>query len=444
MKETDQSARGTALEILMKYEKEGKKLGPLLLSVIQDKDITDKRDLALIKILTEGTVERLITLDYIIDLVSKTKTARMKSTVRMIIRLGTFQLVFMDSIPDRAAVNESVELAKKKHLDGLVPFVNGVLRAVAGRRDEGINYPDWSVEFSCPGWIADLMRNGYGEEKARKMLGAGMGSRPLYLRVNRCRSDGSLLQEKLRREGYSAVRTDHPYTLVAKEGHLSPADSESFALGLYSVQDLSSQLAMYDLCEQIKVYIKSTKTVHINVFDLCSAPGGKTCFAAEMLTSELKDDPDKSFCITAFDISDKKLSKVRENLSRTGTGNVRTEKRDASEYDPLLEEKADIIIADLPCTGLGVIGRKVDIKYRVHQEDVTALCKLQRAILDNAIRYLKPSGILMFSVCTVTKEETERQSEYIEKSGLHKISERLFLQGVDPCDGFYYSLWKKD
>ncbi len=174
MKETDQSARGTALEILMKYEKEGKKLGPLLLSVIQDKGITDKRDLALIKILTEGTVERLITLDYIIDLVSKIKTAKMKSTVRMIIRLGTFQLVFMDSIPDRAAVNESVELAKKKHLDGLVPFVNGVLRAVAGRRDAGINYPDWSVEFSCPGWIADLMRNGYGEEKARKMLGSGM------------------------------------------------------------------------------------------------------------------------------------------------------------------------------------------------------------------------------------------------------------------------------
>ena len=180
-----------------------------------------------------------------------------------------------------------------------------------------------------------------------------------------------------------------------------------------------------------------------DVCDLCAAPGGKSCFLAEMLDGKKDKLSDIRYSLKAFDISDAKLDKIKENIGRTGLGNIRPCLNDATVFNEEMENSADIIIADIPCSGLGVIGRKVDIKYRVKPEDIDTLCKLQRVILDNAVRYLRPSGILMFSVCTVTKEETVEQTSYIEKLGLHKISEQLFLQGVDPCDGFYYSIWQK-
>ena len=147
--------------------------------------------------------------------------------------------------------------------------------------------------------------------------------------------------------------------------------------------------------------------------------------------------------MNAFDISEAKLEKLRENMVRTGLTGIETAVRDASLYDPSLKETADIIIADLPCSGLGVIGRKVDIKYRVRPDDIAELCELQRRMLDNAADYLKKQGILLFSVCTVTREETADQAEYLQNKGLHKIKERQLLQGIDPGDGFYYSVWKK-
>ena len=129
-------------------------------------------------------------------------------------------------------------------------------------------------------------------------------------------------------------------------------------------------------------------------------------------------------------------------MARTGASGISTTVSDASLFHPEFEGKADAVIADLPCSGLGVIGRKVDIKYRIRPEDVRELCELQRSMITNALRYLKPGGILIFSVCTVTREDTSEQSQFIEKTGLHKITERIFLQGADPCDGFYYSIWK--
>ncbi len=432
----------------MRYEREGIKLTPLLLDVLEKYDEMDRRDRAFVVSLVEGVVERLITLDWVINEVSDRHTDKMKPVIRMIIRLGAYQLLFMDHVPDPASVNEAVKLVRTKHMDGLSGFVNGVLRAIARLRDEGIKYPGIEVEYSCPQWIADSFRSAYGDNKAGNMIRAGIGIGNLYLRVNQRLTDKDVLSNRLAEEGIKTepVRTANggelPYTLLVRSGRLVPSESECFRKGLYSVQDLSSQQAMYELWDQILVYIKSHNIVDINIVDLCAAPGGKTCALAEMLDGNINHMSDIGYNLRAFDVSGAKLKKIRENIERTGSDNICSCINDATIFNEEMEKSADIIIADLPCSGLGVIGRKVDIKYRVRQDNINVLCKLQRDIIDNAVRYLKPSGILMFSVCTVTKEETVEQASYIEKIGLHKISERLFLQGIDPCDGFYYSIWQ--
>ena len=442
------NTRRIALDILVRYEREGRKLTPLLLDILEDYDEMDRRDRAFVASLAEGVVERLITLDWVINEVSDRHTDKMKPVIRMIIRLGAYQLLFMDHVPDSASVNESVKLARSKHMDGLSGFVNGVLRAIARLRDEGIEYPDAETEYSCPKWIADTFRSSFGDTNAETMIKAGIGAGNLYLRVNHCLIDKISLKNKLMDEGIETetVLTEDgeelPYTLLVKSGKLVPSESESFRKGLYSVQDLSSQRAIYELWNCILVYINKRSEVDINIIDLCAAPGGKTCFLAEMLDGQKDKLSDVRYSLKAFDISDAKLNKIRENIYRAGSHNICACVNDATVFNVEMERSVDIIIADLPCSGLGVIGRKVDIKYRTKQEDIVALCKLQRNILENAARYLRPNGILMFSVCTVTKEETAEQASYIEKLGLHKISERLFLQGVDPCDGFYYSIWQ--
>ncbi len=439
------NTRQIVLDILLQYGKEGTMLRPLLNAVLDKYAYIDIRDRAFIKSLTEGTVERLIALDYITDRVSNIKTGRMKPVILMIIRMAVYQLVFMDHVPDSAAVNEAVKLAHLKHIDGLKGFVNGVLRGVITYRDEGIVYPDICTEYSCPGWIYDRFAADHGTDKADRMISMSMGSMPVYLRVNRSLTDTKGASEALEAEGISTetVPDGPPYLLRTAAGGLIPGRSESFNKGLYSVQDLSSQSAMDELWKQLEVYIIEHRKVDINVIDLCASPGGKTCYMAECLSAYRTNDTEETGTVYAYDISDKKLERIDENVERCGLANVRRGVRDASVYDETLSGKADAVIADLPCSGLGVIGRKVDIKYRIKQADIDELCKLQYSILTNAARYLKDGGLLLFSVCTVTKEETYEQSEKIVGLGLHKISERLFLQGCDPCDGFYYALFRK-
>ncbi|MBO5551518.1 MAG: hypothetical protein J5966_06125 [Lachnospiraceae bacterium] len=446
------------LDTLMKYEKEGKLLKPLLLDVQGRYAGLDRRDRAFIGALTEGVAERLITLDWIIDQVSSRKAEDIRPVIRMIIRMGTYQLIFMDHVPDNAAVNESVKITHIKHMDGLKGFVNGVLRGVIGLRDRGIDYPDTETECSVPVWIAEMLRKARGEEAAEKMMRQGISESSLYLRVNQNATDAGRLVKILEDEGITADRIkaydsdgELPYSLVVRKGGLVPLESESFNKGLYSIQDLSSQRAVYELWDRIQVYINHKREidinnqskVDINVYDMCSAPGGKACFLAELFNRNRIRDKATAFRIRACDISEAKLDRIRENIERTGIDGIETEKRDAASYDPALREKADIIIADLPCSGLGVMGRKVDIKYRVKPGDIEELCELQKRMLKNAADYLKSRGLLLFSVCTVTLEETTGQAGYLESIGLHNIMERQILQGVEPGDGFYYSIWQK-
>ena len=418
--------RAIVLEILLENEKDGTFISVLIKNVLDKYSFMDRRDRAFIKTLTEGTVENRIALDYCIDKVSSVKTEKMKPAVRAIIRMGAYQLYFMDHVPDSAVCNEAVKLAKLKHLDGLTGFVNGVLRSIA-RQKGSIIYPDIETEYSCPKWIAGMFRRDYGKERAECIIKSFAEHPALYIRVNTVKTDADGLLKILKEQGveaeYAPIVPDK--ALVIKSDFV-PGESEAFRNGLFTIQDLSSVTALNEAGIRPGMY----------VMDLCAAPGGKTTFAAELING--------SGSVRAFDQNEEKVRYINENVSRLGLSCVSASVHDACTPDEENIGKADAVIADLPCSGLGVIRRKADIRYRVKYEDIAALQELQRKILMNAAMYVKDGGRLIFSTCTVTREETSDQAEYIEND-LHmkKLKERQFLPGIDPCDGFYYAVFQK-
>ncbi len=433
--------RGIVLEVLLEYESGQAFLSELIRQVLTKYAYLEERDRAFIKTLAEGSVEKQIALDHCIDSVSKTPVRKMKKVIRAILRMTAYQLLFMDHVPRSAACNEAVKLAKKKHIQGLSGFVNGVARALAEKsREGGPVFPDEATEYSCPAWIASKLEEDHGTEKASAMIRSMGGRPPLFLRVNLTKGGIEEVSELLRKEGISAEPAPFPgEALRAPEG-LSPVHSEAFLKGFYSVQDISSMAAVKAALETLMQSAGEERKA-LSVLDVCAAPGGKACYAAELLSPEGDSRGPEGF-VRAFDVSEGKLARIRENLERLGLRNCRAEVRDARSFDPALEASADLLIADLPCSGLGVMNRKVDIKYRVQPGDILELCKLQREILENVRRYLKPGGVLLFSTCTVTREETVQQAEWIEdRIGLHKVTEKQFLQGIDPCDGFYYAVF---
>ena len=418
--------RAIVLEILIENEKNGTFISLLIKDVLDKYAYLDRRDRAFIKTLAEGTVENRIALDYCIDTVSSVMTEKMKPVVRNIIRMAAYQIMYMDHVPDSAACNEAVKEAKLKHMGSLSGFVNGVTRGISRNKKE-FKFKDIETEYSCPKWIAGMFRRDYGEETAEKMI-RSLGVYPrLFARPNSSKITRDELIALLGSEGISSEMVPLFDEAVMIDGDFSPGSSEAFRKGLFSIQDLSSMTVVPAL--EIKK--------GMCVFDICAAPGGKALHAAELL--------DGTGRVVAFDVSAAKTMRIDENIRRLGAGNIESRVQDAREFIPEYEGRADRIIADLPCSGLGVMNRKPDLRYRVKYEDIASLQLLQRQILGNAVGYLKNGGKMVFSVCTVTKEETVEQSVFIENElHLKRISERQYLQGIDPCDGFYMAVFEKE
>ncbi len=419
--------RNLVLDILMENEEEGIYLSDIIRAVQEKYNYLEERDRAFIRNLALSTVEKKIALDHVIDGVSSVKTGRMKNVIRHIIRMASCEIIYMDHIPSRASVSEAVRLSKKRHLAGLSGFVNAVTRKIASLCENGeINFPDDRIRYSFPEYVYALLKEGYGQEGALKIMRSSDEKRPMYLRVNTEKCETEELTAVLEKEGVTACRAPFGEHALSAES-FDVKRSDAFAKGMYSVQDISSMAAL-----EAAGIRKDMK-----VLDLCASPGGKACFASELMEGTGE--------VLAFDISSEKTERIEENIERLGLKNIRTGIHDAAQYDPSLEESADLVIADLPCSGLGVMNRKVDIKYRISEADIDSLVSLQRRILDNAHRYVKKGGKLLYSTCTLTSKENHAQAEYIEKeTGLSKITERQFVQGIDPCDGFYYALFAKE
>ena len=446
------NARESAMKMLVRINEEGVLCHKALLSL--DGDGLSEKDRALVTRLVHGTLERQLTCDRILENLTGKPVGRIKAKIRNLMRMTVYQLMFLTQIPDSAAVNEAVNLTKKAGYPFLTGFVNGVLRNLvrqieaAGGADAYLKETEQklsgrellSFRYSMPEELVAYYCKNYPDE-AEAMFAAFLSEGSYTVRLNQSRGTMLELKESLQKDGIAFSDGLLPNTLrMERTGN--PARTEAYRNGLLSVQDESSALAGNILP------LKSGMAV----LDLCAAPGGKTIHIADELIVL------GGGTVTARDISAGKCDRIREQAERIGLTNVSVEPADATVFDAASEERFDLVIADLPCSGLGVIGRKPDIKYKTKREDILALSKLQKEILDNAVRYVKKGGYLCYSTCTVTKEENDENRKHIEEKGFTawdfsgRIPEglrrryengslQLFPQ--DGTDGFYTALFRK-
>ena len=387
----------------------------------------DKRDRAFITRLVEGTTEYRLQIDEIIKHLTTTKLNKMKPAIRNILRMGIYQIRYMDSVPERAAVNESVRLAKAHKLAGLSGFVNAILRNVSRKKEEidELIESKLSIKYSIPGWIVNLLQNSYGEEMAEKILISLYEDRPTTVRVNRVVTDKETLKKKLIEAGITVAESEEAEDALLISGYDFIRRIPGYKTGDFSVEDISSMLSV------VATGVKEGD----KVLDVCAAPGGKTAYFAE-----------KGARVRSRDISEDKLELIRENVERLKIDDrVICERKDALVRDTNSIGVYDIVLCDVPCSGLGVMGRKNDIKYRVSPQDLVALSKMGLKMLIVSSEYVKHGGILSYSTCTINPEENERNVERFLKDNkeYEKIEERLFLQGRDDTDGFYYCIMKR-
>jgi 16S rRNA (cytosine967-C5)-methyltransferase len=390
-----------------------------------------------IKRLYEGTLERQIELDYVIDQYSKVKTVKMKPVIRVIMRMGVYQILYMDAVPDSAACNEAVKLAQKKGFSTLKGFVNGVLRNIARNKDN-ITYDSLSVKYSMPQWIVDMWVEQLGSEKTKQVLKGLLDEHPVTIRLRG--GEGDKIKQALESQGGQMVKheyLDYAYKLIKTDDITKLPGYEK---GGFVIQDISSMIAVEAL--DIKSMAKNSK---ITALDICAAPGGKSMLLADIFEREGVED----YEVISRDISENKVYLMAENFKRCGLSRNKAQVWDALEVDDNLIGKADIVIADVPCSGLGVIGKKRDIKYNMTKESISDIIKLQEDILRIAVNYLKPNGRLLFSTCTINKDENEGHFEWLKNEfGLKPvpINGRDYIQllpGINDSDGFFISVFNK-
>ncbi|GKX31691.1 ribosomal RNA small subunit methyltransferase B [Vallitalea longa] len=354
----------------------------------------NKQDRAFITRIVEGTVEHVITIDYIINKFSKTKTRKMKKIILYILRLSVYQIKYMDKVPVSAVCNEAVKLTKKRKFNNLSGFVNGILRNIS-RNLNDIQYPNeidepvkyLSVVYSFPEYIIDLWLEYYDYDTVKEMCINSNKTVKTSIRCNLTKVSNTDLQNQLIDENVHVEEGKLLEYAMKIDNYNNIRSLQPFIEGKFSVQDESSMLVAH----------LAQPEGNSLVVDVCAAPGGKTTHFAELMKN--------TGCVDSRDIYPKKLHLIDENVKRLQLNNVTIREYNALETDKSLIEKADIVVADVPCSGLGIISKKPDIKYNIEKKDIEQLIEIQRNILKVVYKYVKIGGILMFSTCTVNPEE---------------------------------------
>ncbi|MBQ8802125.1 MAG: 16S rRNA (cytosine(967)-C(5))-methyltransferase RsmB [Tyzzerella sp.] len=425
--------RELVLGILLEVTRDGEYSHIALRNVLSKYQYLDKKERAFITRVTEGTLERMIEIDYIINQFSKVKVNKMKPVIRNILRSAVYQLKYMDSIPNSAVCNEAVKLATKKGFANLKGFVNGVLRNIE-RNLDAITYPDesdlvtyLSVKYSMPAWILKQWMEVYSRETVEIMLQDFLKEKPTTIRCNLNQVAVDELVEKLEKEGVHVEKHPYlPYALwISSYNYLG--DLETFQNGDFHVQDISSMLV-----SQIAQPKEGDR-----VIDVCAAPGGKSLHMAEMLHG--------TGHVEARDLTDYKVNLIWDNIMRSGMKNIEAVRKDATILDEASIETADIVVADLPCSGLGVLGKKTDLKYKMTEKTQGELVKLQRDILSIVKAYVKPGGTLIYSTCTINEAENMGNVKWFlaENVEFELVFSQQLLPGVHESDGFFIAKFKK-
>ncbi len=383
------SARETALNVLIACRKNGAWSNGVLKEYVR-RDRLDSRDSALAARLCYGVMQNRNYLDFYLKQLLTGRIKDLHPVIRDVLHLGLYQIYQMDKIPESAAVNESVELAKKycKKQRTASGLVNGVLRNAVrtkGALKEPNSYED---KYSHPGELINLLKSYVGKERLEPMLKANNAIAPLTVQVNRQKITREALQEKLSQEGVTAE--NHPWLadclILTSTGNMEQLPS--FKDGLYYVQDPAARLSV--LCAELKP--------GQTVLDCCAAPGGKSFAAAIAMEGQGN--------ITSCDIHEHKTDLIARGADRLGFDLITAKLHSATEFELQWEEKMDTVIADVPCSGLGIIRKKPDIRYK----DLKAMAELpalQTEILNNVSRYVKPGGLLLYSTCTLVQPENE-------------------------------------
>jgi len=384
------TSRKLVLELLIKMAKNSAFSNILLDEALLSSDLSPQ-DKKFASALFYGVIERQITLDEIIKKYCNRPIAKLSIDAQQILRMGIYQLLFMDSVPESAAVNESVILAKENKNTSLSGFVNGLLRSFI--RD-GLQMPTaknkleaLSFEYSCPQWLISKWLNEYGQAMTMTMLETSLGRAPITIKANTTKANIEEIISELLLDEIVAVPVENiPDCLEIKTG-AGVEKSSAYKKGFFHVQDISSQLC----CMAVEPKIDEI------IIDLCSAPGGKSFTLAEMTDNQAE--------ILAFDLHENRVQLIWKGAKRLGLSCIKSKTNDAK----ILNEKmpiADKILCDVPCSGLGVIRRKPEIKYK-NPADFENLPKVQLEILNTSAKYLKVGGELIYSTCTINKAEND-------------------------------------
>lgn len=445
------NTREIVLEMLLELAKTDGYVNLLLADVLDKYDYLLPKEKAFVKRVTEGCIEQRIRIDYVLDRISSVPVKKMKPLIRELLRMSAYQIMFMDTVPDAAVCNEAVSLAGKRKFASLRGYVNGVLRNLSRKKEE-IPYPDrekepiayLSVMYAMPQWLVEFFLQSYEPETVEKMLCAFLERSAVTLRLEERLTEKERTAYCIAWEEKGAAVKMHPYLPYAvriekAEGirHLP-----GYGDGIFTVQDVSSMLVIE------AAGIKKGQTL----IDVCAAPGGKSLHAASKLAGSGR--------VLSFDLTERKRIRMEENRVRMQKENMETAVSDARVYREDLHELGDVVLADVPCSGLGVIGKKPDIKYHVSRESMEEMPKLQKEILQNAAMYVKPGGILMYSTCTINPQENEKMVEWLCSAfpftvedmsaylpeGMKEAGARGMVQllpGIHETDGFFFAKLRK-
>lgn len=338
-----------------------------------------------------GVIENKYYLDYIIDKLSKIKTQKMSTCVKILLRMGVYQISFLNSISDYAAVNETVNLVKK-HDQKSSGFVNAILRNVIRKKEEILNIDIedkimyLSTKYSYSPWMIKNWINNFGEAFTEDLLEANTDKPITYLRINSLKVTREEVIKRLTEKGIKAYKLNILDEAIRVENLKDIENNELFKEGLFTVQDISSMIAG-------KIVNPKEDSL---VLDICSAPGGKTTHLATLMNN--------TGTVVARDTFEHKLKLITSTVERLGLKNVVVENFDSSKIDKKSINKFDYVLADVPCSGLGIIKRKPEIKYKTKAE-LKDLPKIQKLMIDNASKYVKKGGILVYSTCTIQDNE---------------------------------------
>lgn len=412
-------ARRCALDILVDIEKNNAFSNIAINRALKGKNI-ESIDRRFISEIVYGVLENKIYLDFIINNFSKIKIKKINVKVLNILRMGLYQIIYLDKIPEFAAVNESVKLTKKVDYRSS-SFVNGILRSFL-RNKKDIKVPTMeenkikhlSITYSHPEWMVEKWLKEFGQDFTVELLKANNETPKLSIRTNTLKVTKKQLIESLTKESVE-IFTD---TFVKEAIHIrnlgNIEDMEIYHKGFFQIQDESSMLVGHVVDPKPGEFI----------IDVCAAPGGKTTHIAQLMKNEGK--------IVARDIYPHKLKLIEENAKRLGISIIHTQEFNAKELDGSLLGKADKVLVDAPCSGLGIIRRKPELKYNKKLQDIKEISKIQLEILKNASKYVKKDGILVYSTCTIEKEENiEIIKKFIKE---HKEFEIVDVNDVLPIE----------